>query len=85
MRTFVAFTLPDEATSQIAAWQQQNLPEGCYPEPPTNLHMTLAFLGDTSEDLVPHINEILQQLDPASVQISGPIAYEEQAKLAFLT
>jgi 2'-5' RNA ligase len=85
MRTFIAFTLPDEVANQIIEWQQQNLPEGVHPEPVTNLHMTLAFLGDTPDELVPHINEILSRLDASQVVIDGPIAYEEKEKLAFLT
>jgi 2'-5' RNA ligase len=84
MRTFIAFTLPDEAVAQIAEWQQANLPPNTFPEPATNLHMTLAFLGDTPEELVPRINEILSQLDPSSVMIEGPHTYTEQPKLAFL-
>jgi 2'-5' RNA ligase len=85
MRTFIAFTLPDEAANQIIEWQQANIPQGVYPEPVTNLHMTLAFLGDTPDELVPQINQILAGLDVSQVFIEGPIKYEEQAKLAFLT
>lgn len=84
MRTFIAFTLPDDVANQIIDWQQQNMPEGVFPEPVTNLHMTLAFLGDTPDELVPQINQILAGLDISQVQISGPRTYTEQAKLAFL-
>lgn len=46
--------------------------------------MTLAFLGETPDELVPQLNQILSQLNPATVQISGPVEYREQEKLAFL-
>jgi 2'-5' RNA ligase len=84
MRTFIAFTLPDDVANQIVEWQQANLPPNVYPEPATNLHMTLAFLGDTPDELVPQINAILQQLDPRQVSIDGAIEYREKEKLAFL-
>lgn len=85
MRTFIAFTLPDEVANQIAEWQQANAPEGVFLEPATNLHMTLAFLGETPENLIGSINEILASLDPSTVTISGPIGYQEESKLALLT
>jgi 2'-5' RNA ligase len=83
-RLFLAYELPPEIVQQVMQWQQENLPEGVYPEPATNLHMTIAFLGDTDETMIPHLQQILAKILPSSVVLSGPIEYRELDKLAFL-
>jgi 2'-5' RNA ligase len=83
-RLFLAYELPPEIVRQVNAWQQTNLPPGVHAEPSTNLHMTIAFLGDTDTAMVPHLQQILGEIDPSQVMLSGPIEYRELDKLAFL-
>ena len=83
-RLFIAFELPEDAIAQIVQWMQQNIPQGVYPEPATNLHQTLAFLGDTDEQLIQPIQQILASLNPGGVTISGATEYRELDKLAML-
>jgi 2'-5' RNA ligase len=83
-RLFLAYELPEQIVAQVLQWQKQNAPEGVHPEPPTNLHMTIAFLGDTETSLIPGLQQVLTEIDPSQVLLSGPIEYQEQDKLAFL-
>lgn len=83
-RLFLAYELPEQIVAQVIQWQEQNLPEGVHPEPATNLHMTIAFLGDTDTSMIPGLQQILGEIDPTQVSLSGPIEYRELEKLAFL-
>lgn len=89
MRTFIALDLPPDVIERVVQWQQANLPPNVYPEPATNLHMTLGFLGETQEELIPQIREAIDGaiadvggLD--SVILSGPSSYKEVPKASFL-
>lgn len=84
MRVFIAFELPDEIVNATVVWQRHNAPQGVFVEPPSNLHMTLAFIGEVDEKLIEPIKAILARLDPSTVTLNGPTRYVEQAKLAFL-
>jgi 2'-5' RNA ligase len=83
-RLFLAFELPDSVVQQVMAWQQQNMPPGVYPEPATNLHMTIAFLGEMEDSMLPELQKAISEIDPSQVTLSGPIEYRELDKLAFL-
>ena len=75
-RLFIAFDPPEETVQQIVQWQRENLPAGAYPQRPENMHMTLAFLGDTPSERVPELLDIVSRLDASSVTLSGPVRYE---------
>lgn len=57
-RTFIAIPVSDETRRQIAAIRQAipELRENVRLVPPENMHLTLKFLGDTDEKLIPEIN-----------------------------
>ncbi|MBY6159368.1 RNA 2',3'-cyclic phosphodiesterase [Mameliella alba] len=57
MRLFVALPLPDQACASLEALQAR-FPVG-RPVPYENLHLTLAFLGDQSEDSAELIHDSL--------------------------
>lgn len=62
MRLFVAFDVPDEAVSYIQKVQQrvkQEIKADRW-QPIHNLHLTLHFLGEVKDELVPHICEDIQ-------------------------
>lgn len=62
MRLFVAFDIPDEAVAYIQEVQQkvkQHIKADRW-QPINNLHLTLHFLGEVSDELVPHICEDMQ-------------------------
>lgn len=83
-RLFLAFELPPQIVDQVMQWQQATMPEGVHPEPATNLHMTIAFLGDTDTSMIPALQQVIAQIDPTTITLSGPIEYRELEKLAFL-
>jgi 2'-5' RNA ligase/prophage maintenance system killer protein len=77
LRLFIAFDPPDQTVAEIIKWQQANAPEGVRLHTPEMLHMTLAFLGNVEETEVPRLLQMISQLDPSAVTISGPEHYEE--------
>ena len=63
MRCFISIELTDEIKSKLARLIE-NLKEG-YPSikwvKPENLHLTLKFLGDVSEDKIEAIAKIIEE------------------------
>lgn len=49
MRLFFALELPGSLVIQIDDWRQQQLPPAGRPVPAANFHITLAFIGELSE------------------------------------
>lgn len=60
MRLFVALSLPETARSTLAALQAR-FPTG-RPVPLENLHLTLAFLGDQTDETAEALHDTLQTL-----------------------
>lgn len=60
MRLFIALDLPDAARDQLEQMQAR-FPSG-RPVPWDNLHLTLTFLGEQSEDMAEALHESLETL-----------------------
>ena len=60
MRLFFALDLPEELKSELGAFQRRGQALGIPASWPdaTNLHLTLAFLGEQAEDRLPMLQEI---------------------------
>ena len=72
LRLFVALVLPDDALGALAAWQERALGEGdgVRVVPPSNLHVTVAFLGSRpASDVEP----VLALLDEAARKAVPPL------------
>lgn len=78
-RTFVAIALPEGIRDDLAALQR-GLAIG-RPVPPENLHLTLAFLGDQTDEALEEAHLALSGLRAAAfdVQLAGVDVLGEQA------
>lgn len=75
MRLFIALELPSTVNQYIKTLQDKlknkNLFIGTYPNP-EHLHVTLVFLGDCSEAMIPKITHIMEQITtPIEIQLDG--------------
>ena len=83
LRCFISLELPEELKKNIYGYIEKLKAAGADVKwiPPENLHLTLKFLGDTTEELLKSINERLISLskshDRFSLQISGAGAFPE--------
>ena len=81
LRCFISIELPEELKKNIYGYIEKLKAAGADVKwiPPENLHLTLKFLGDTTEELLKSINERLIPLsksyDKFSLQISGAGAF----------
>jgi 2'-5' RNA ligase len=93
LRLFCALRLPDVVVDDLVRWQrehlsprEQNLAATGRVVPPDNLHLTLAFLGSTSTEVVPDIVDALRETaaaaGPLSLEVSG---YRETRSVGMLT
>jgi 2'-5' RNA ligase len=85
LRLFCALRLPQQATAEVAAWQQREL-RGGRVVPVENLHLTLAFLGATPAGALATVAAALG----AAAGAAGPIrlaldGYRETRSVAMLT
>jgi len=62
MRLFVAVVLPDHLKEAIRNYQQEYRSEAIRFVPEDNLHLTLHFIGDTPETVLPGLVEKLQSV-----------------------
>ncbi|MCX7764208.1 MAG: RNA 2',3'-cyclic phosphodiesterase [Bacteroidia bacterium] len=62
MRLFVALPIPPEAVGWIMQYRPPILPAGAYWTNPYHWHLTLAFLGEQEEALVPEIHRRLEPI-----------------------
>lgn len=83
LRCFVAIELPDELRETIGELTR-GLRASCGNVkwvPPKNLHLTLKFLGDTEESLIPEIREKLHEAasshQPFSIAFRGAGAFPD--------
>lgn len=67
MRAFVAIDLPDDAKDAISGLQSALLVG--QPVPADNFHLTLAFLGEQSEDQIEEAHDGLQQISAPSFEL----------------
>ena len=76
----MALPLPDEALSDLVAWQREQLPPaaGARLVPRENLHVTLAFLGRTPAGEVPRIVDAVQDAAGGlELPVLAPARYRE--------
>ena len=76
MRTFVGIFPPPEVREvALARARKLSVSGGVRWTRPSNIHLTLKFLGDTPEDLLPRVRGVLEQVcgtyGPFSVRLSG--------------
>ena len=67
MRLFVALDLPDAVRQPLAAWRA-DLP-GARWTPAGRMHLTLRFLGDTSDELMVAITDQIATVEAAPVPV----------------
>ena len=71
IRVFIAVSLPEELKAElgeISSSLSVQIP-GVRWVPPENLHLTLKFLGDVEEAIIPDIQAILNQITPRYLPI----------------
>jgi 2'-5' RNA ligase len=86
MRAFLAIPMPEETAEALVSIQSR-LPAG-RAVPEENLHLTLAFLGDTDEDVLAEIDEALSatRLPVAEIAFGGLDTFAEMERgLVFVT
>ena len=72
MRLFIAVNVNDETRGRIVKVQEQLRSQalrGSFTRP-ENLHLTLAFLGETAEEKLPHLFRIMQEVKFSPFEIS---------------
>jgi 2'-5' RNA ligase len=80
LRLFCGLPLPDDAVSDLVAWQRRELGgvRDVRVVPPAHLHATLAFLGSRPAGEVEEILGVLREAAEASVRpVLTPIRYRE--------
>ncbi len=82
MRLFIAIHLPEEfkaAIEDIFSSISRQRPRGLRFVKPDNIHLTLKFLGDTDEGLIPELTDRLDEVattqSPFSLSLSGAGAF----------
>lgn len=81
MRCFIAIDIPDEVKGKIRILidNMRHLSKGVRWVPIENIHLTLKFLGDVSEDLIPDIKNRLillkNKYNPFKIDIKGTGAF----------
>lgn len=79
MRCFVAVEVPEELKQKLAQAQQEFSSFDAKPVEPKNLHFTLKFLGEISEDDINLVSEdladVARQTKPFNIQLSGMGAF----------
>lgn len=83
MRLFIALEPPADTIQQVVEWQTANQPPNTYLEPASNLHMTLAFLGEQPDELLPSLRQAID-LAWRETSITGAIEYRELDRLGML-
>jgi len=71
IRVFIAVSLPGELKAEIGEISSSlsvQIP-GVRWVPPENLHLTLKFLGDVEETIIPNIQDILNRITPRYLPI----------------
>ena len=70
MRVFVAVEISDKEVINSISEFQRTLDIKAKPVSPQNLHFTLQFLGEVSEDVVEQIAEVLKKIEFSSFTIN---------------
>jgi 2'-5' RNA ligase len=86
MRLFVALELPDHAVTYISQIQHElrQLIRADRWQPLQNLHLTLHFLGDVDESLIPRLREDMEMVsaivEPFTLRVGAFGAFPDAAK-----
>jgi RNA 2',3'-cyclic 3'-phosphodiesterase len=71
-RVFISVELPEKAKKEIAAIQKEiaerDLIQGKFTKP-ENLHLTLKFLGEISEDMIGRVREAIKQVETGKFRV----------------
>ena len=71
MRAFIALEIPDFIRTSVAkALLGADARYGIKPIPPQNMHITLEFLGETSEETIPVISDIIASINAGKFDAS---------------
>lgn len=70
MRTFVAVEISSESTLNAIAKLQSELKIEVKPVSKENMHFTLLFLGETSDDMAPKIMELLSSVSFSPIEMN---------------
>jgi len=70
MRCFIAINLPDRIKNKIAEITKELPDKGIKKVKPNNLHLTLKFLGEVSENNADKIKKILDKIDYQKFDVS---------------
>ncbi len=87
LRLFCALELPEETVDALVSWQQRELRVGrARLVPPSNLHVTLAFLGPRPADELPQITAALRAAagEAGAIRLQAR-AYRETRSVGMLT
>jgi RNA 2',3'-cyclic 3'-phosphodiesterase len=72
LRLFCGIPFPDDVVARLASWQEEHLRGGRI-VPPTNLHVTLAFLGhrprEELEPIVDALRAAAADADPVELEV----------------
>ena len=84
LRLFCALRLPDAVVSELAAWQRAHMSAGRV-VPPSNLHVTLAFLGHRPATEVPAIaKQLAEAAAGAGAIVLRPARYQETRSVGMI-
>jgi 2'-5' RNA ligase len=82
IRLFLALEVPDEVAEKLREWSALHLPRGRRIE---SFHITLAFLGSQSRDVLPSILDCLRREASATEPFSlEPVRYRETRSVGML-
>ncbi|MBR9682737.1 MAG: RNA 2',3'-cyclic phosphodiesterase [Candidatus Aenigmarchaeota archaeon] len=88
MRTFIAIDIPEELKPEIISIQYEIEGSDIKFVEPENLHFNIKFLGDTTEDQIPKLTAILDEIsnkfEAFDIEINGMGAFPSNTHIKVL-